>query len=67
MFENIPSSSEDLNKITDSEPIKLNVEEVSLDDSSSSMFGGSNIGKDTVNSNSDKKTWDGFGNLIIFQ
>ena len=27
----------------------------------SGLGGGSNIGKDTLNSNSDGKTWDGFG------
>jgi len=62
MFENIPSVSEDLHKISDSEPIKLNIDE--FDSVSEKISGGgsaSNIGKDTAKSNSDGKTWDGFG------
>ena len=61
MFENVPSGEESLGKISDSEPIKLNVEEVDLDKDIGSGLGGSNVGRDTVNDNSDGKTWDGFG------
>ena len=63
MFENVPSSSDGLKSLSDDPPIKLNIEDVSTlgNDSSSSIGLGSSVGKDTIESNSDKKTWDGFG------
>ena len=61
MFESIPSVKDNLKDISDSEPIKLNVEEVNLDNSGSGQKSSSSIGKDTANNGNDKKTWDGFG------
>ena len=62
MFENVPSVSEDLHKISDSESIKLNIDELDSASEKISLGGSaSNIGKDTAKSNSDGKTWDGFG------